>query len=41
MALPKAYERYSWQDYLSWPEEERWELIDGMAWCMSPAPSRF
>ena len=40
MALPKEYERYSWQDYLSWPEGERWELIDGVAWCMSPAPSR-
>jgi len=29
----------SWQDYLSWPDEERWEIIDGTAYAMSPAPS--
>jgi len=40
MALPKEYERYSWEEYLSWPEEERWELIEGVAWNMSPALSR-
>ena len=31
--------RYSWQDYITWPEGERWELIDGVAYAMSPAPS--
>jgi len=30
---------WSWQDYLSWPDEERWEIIDGTAYAMSPAPS--
>ena len=40
MAIPKEHECYSWQNYLSWSEEERWELIDGIAWSMSPAPSR-
>ncbi|MFP4180617.1 MAG: Uma2 family endonuclease [Spirochaetaceae bacterium] len=40
MALPKEYERYSWDEYRSWPEDERWELIEGVAWDMSPAPSR-
>ncbi|MFP4180332.1 MAG: Uma2 family endonuclease [Spirochaetaceae bacterium] len=40
MALPKEYERYSWDEYCSWPEDERWELIEGTAWDMSPAPSR-
>ena len=40
MAPAKEYERYTWDDYCSWPEEERWELIDGVAWDMSPAPSR-
>ncbi|RME64394.1 MAG: Uma2 family endonuclease, partial [Nitrospirae bacterium] len=30
--------RFSYQDYLTWPEDERWELIDGEAYCMSPAP---
>jgi Uma2 family endonuclease len=26
-------------DYMTWPDEERWELIDGVAYDMSPAPS--
>ena len=39
MAVPKEYERYSWQDYLSWPVDERWELIEGVAYCMSPSPN--
>lgn len=33
-------ERYSYADLLNWPGEERWELIDGVAYAMSPAPSR-
>ena len=32
---------YSYSDYLVWPEEESWELINGIAFSMSPAPSRF
>jgi Uma2 family endonuclease len=28
-----------YRDYREWPEDERWELIDGVAWNMSPAPS--
>lgn len=31
---------YSYADYLTWPREERWELIDGVPYDMSPAPSR-
>ena len=31
---------YTYADYCSWPEEERWELINGTAYDMSPAPSR-
>ena len=31
--------RYTYQDYLTWPDEERWELIEGIAYDMSPAPS--
>ena len=27
------------QDYLTWPDEERWEIINGEAWSMTPAPS--
>jgi Uma2 family endonuclease len=31
---------YTYADYLAWPDEERWELIDGVAYDMSPAPGR-
>jgi Uma2 family endonuclease len=31
--------RYTWADYRSWPEDERWELIDGVAYGMAAAPS--
>ncbi|MDX1972344.1 MAG: Uma2 family endonuclease [Candidatus Sumerlaeia bacterium] len=31
--------RYTYADYLTWPEGERWELIDGVPYAMSPAPS--
>jgi len=30
---------FTWQDYQSWADEERWELIEGTAYNMSPAPS--
>ena len=30
---------YTYGDYAKWPEGERWELIDGCAWAMSPAPT--
>jgi Uma2 family endonuclease len=32
--------KYTYRDYLNWPHEERWELIDGIPYAMSPAPSR-
>lgn len=35
----KRGERFTWNDYRSWPDEERWEIIDGIAYAMSPAPS--
>lgn len=31
---------YTYADYLSWPENESWELIDGVPVDMSPAPGR-
>lgn len=40
MSLPKEEERYAWSDYLAWREGERYELIDGVAYAMSPAPRR-
>jgi len=33
-------ERYNYSNYQEWPDHERWELIDGIAYDMSPAPSR-
>lgn len=30
---------YTYGDYRSWPDDERWELIDGVAWKMSAAPA--
>jgi len=30
---------YTVADYLSWDDDERWELIDGVAYNMSPAPT--
>lgn len=41
MGLParKVDRRYTYGDYRSWPEDERWELIRGVAWNMSPSPS--
>jgi Uma2 family endonuclease len=39
MPLAKKIERkYSYQDYILWPDNERWEIIDGDAYNMSPAP---
>ncbi len=36
----KLNKKFTYKDYLTWPEGERWELIDGVAYDMSPAPSR-
>ncbi|ODA42097.1 Uma2 family endonuclease [Desulfosporosinus sp. BG] len=38
MPLPKGKSNYSYADYLTWPEDERWEIIDGIAY-MQSAPS--
>ncbi len=37
LALKKE-KRYTYSDYITWPDEERWEIIDGVAYNMSPAP---
>ncbi len=39
MPLPQEKERYTYRDYCQWSDGERWELIDGMTYDMSPAPS--
>lgn len=40
MPLPKLHteNRYTYADYLAWTDDERWELIDGVTYAMSPAP---
>lgn len=42
MGYPNRKENnsYTYKDYLEWPEEERWELIEGVAYNMTPSPSR-
>lgn len=40
MGIAERAEWYSYQDYLSWPEGERIELIRGIPYAMSPAPRR-
>ncbi|HOX92416.1 MAG TPA: Uma2 family endonuclease [Spirochaetales bacterium] len=36
----KAGQTFTVADWKAWPEGERWELINGEAFCMSPAPTR-
>ena len=40
MAQPAAKPpRFTWADYQSWAEDERWEVIGGEAFAMSPGPT--
>ena len=41
MGVPviKRGHKFTYIEYCSWPEDERWELINGEAYDMSPAPS--
>ena len=41
MGLPQRDAlRHTYGDYRHWPEEVRYELVDGIAYLISPAPSR-
>ncbi|EAX46807.1 protein of unknown function DUF820 [Thermosinus carboxydivorans Nor1] len=42
MTVParKPDQKYTYGDYLAWPDDERWELINGVPYSMTPAPSR-
>jgi len=42
MPMPQknAEYKYTYADYCSWDDDERWELIDGVPYAMSPAPRR-
>jgi len=35
----KSSERFSWNEYKDWPEDERWQIIDGQAYCMTAVPN--
>ena len=35
MPLPQANKKDTYADYLTWPESERWELIDGVPYLQS------
>jgi Uma2 family endonuclease len=35
----KFGQRFTWADYRAWPDDERWEIIDGEAYAMSPSPT--
>ncbi len=37
--VKKSVEKYTYSDYLTWSDDERWEIIAGEAYNMSPAPS--
>jgi Uma2 family endonuclease len=39
LALKNNTERWTYADYLTWPDDERWEIIDGVAYAMCPAPT--
>jgi Uma2 family endonuclease len=38
-AMPAEKRRHTWQDYQAWPADERWEILDGEAFAMSPTPT--
>ncbi len=38
LAARKETEKYTYADYLKWDDGKRWELINGEAYDMSPAP---
>ena len=41
MTLPLKDEKYhTYGEYLTWPDDQRYELIDGVAYAMGPAPVR-
>jgi len=40
MGVPKLkYEHFTYSDYLTWNDEKRWEIIQGAAFEMTPAPN--
>ncbi len=40
MLKPTRDHKWTYADYCAWPDDGRWELIDGEAYAMVPAPLR-
>ena len=40
MAFPESDVKYTYADYLTWPHEERWELIEGIPYAMAAPTTR-
>jgi len=38
LAAKKNKQKFTYQDYLTWDDDERYEIIDGVVYNMSPAP---
>ncbi|GAB6171437.1 Uma2 family endonuclease [Paradesulfitobacterium aromaticivorans] len=39
MPIPQSDKKYTYADYLTWPDDERWEIIDGIPYMQAaPAP---
>jgi hypothetical protein len=36
----KSIKKFNYADYLTWSDDERWEIIEGVTYNMSPAPAR-
>ncbi len=36
--LPANGRRFTYADYVTWPADERWEIIDGVRYNMTPTP---
>jgi Uma2 family endonuclease len=41
MPLLQAEQKYTYADYCQWDDDERWELIRGVPYAMSPAPNQY
>ena len=39
LPINKADHKFTYAEYSLWPDDERWELINGIAYNMSPAPT--
>ena len=37
--IKKAESKFTYKEYSTWPDDERWELLGGIAYNMSPAPN--